>query len=245
MSKHKLTNQEKEYIRTREVGLQKTIALLQKLSQFKEGDFLIAYHNDRYGDGKLKQVMNSYGAPKKFTVVSVDANGVPYMKELNKVGEPTGTIISPIHADHGFQTIRGSDYTFEVDPEFIDATIMMDEENYDATAIHREKGEAFKAITLHNKSLKVNCTEHPQLIPYLKSLKVGDVVWRSIKNHFTILSIDPIPLSHGGARVQQYTNFGTAQDYKGKVFDLNLSVFQWKAIYRGQPRSYNELKDPK
>lgn len=245
MSNHKLTNQEKAYIQGREQGLRETINLLQKLAQFKEGDFLIAYHKDRYNESRDQQVKNSYGAPKKFTVVHVDANGVPYMKELNKNGEPTGVIISPIHADHGFQTIRGSDYRFEVDPDFIDATIMADEENYDPTAIHRSRGNAFKEITKHNKSLKVNVNEPKELLVYLQSLKAGDVIWRSIRNHFTILSIDPIPTTHGGTHIKDYTNFGTAQDSKGNVFDLNLRCFKWKAIYRGQPRSYNELKDPK
>ncbi len=239
-----LDSYELEFIQKREEQISSIIGAIQEAAKFKVGDFLIAYTPANTWQ-KRRQVVNSYGAPKKYTVVHTDKFGVPYMKELNKKGNAVGQLICPIKFDGGSRVVAATDYEFEVDPDYADAIIMDDEANYSATDIHKLKSDTFKAITEHNKSLKVNCHDFPSLLLFLQNLKVGDVVWKSIKTHFTILTIDPIPLTHRGARFDETINFGTAQDSKGKIFDLNIRVFKWSAIYTGQPRSYNELKDPK
>ncbi len=239
-----LNVQELQFIKQREDVVTSIIGAIKEVSKFQVGDFLIAFTPETSWN-KRRQVMNSYGAAKKYTVVHTDKHGIPYIKELNKNGNAVGQLISPIRFDEDQRVIASTDYQFEVDPDYADAIIMSDEENYDAANIHRAKSATFKAITEHNKSLKVNCHDFPSLLLFLQNLKVGDVVWKSIKTHFTILTINPIPLTHRGSRFDEHTNFGTAQDSKGKIFDLNINVFKWSAIYRGQPRSYNELKNPK
>lgn len=239
-----LDSYELEFIKEREAVIASIIGSLQEVSKFKTGDYLIAFR-PATPYSRRQQVTNSYGAPKKFTVVHTCRFGVPYMKELNKKGNPVGQMICPLKFEGGSRMIKAFDYEFEVDPDYADAIIMMDEENYDAANLHKMKSDTFKDITNHNKALKVNCHNFNSLLVFLQNLKVGDVVWKSIKTHFTILTINPIPLTHRGSRFDDNVNFGTAQDSKGKIFDLNIGVFKWSAIYTGQPRSYNELKNPK
>lgn len=246
MSKSKLEKHELGHIQQVERGLEQMMAILKDVFRFKEGDYLIAFRRSNgWGETRDVQVTNSYGAPKKFQVVAVDKHGIPYMKELNKKGEPTGTLIQSVRIDNGYATLKPGDYRFEVDPDYADSIIMMDEENYDAAMIHRQKGDLFKEITKHNKSIKVRVSDTPTLISFLQNLKVGDVIWKSIKTNITITTIDPIPLTHRNTRLDEYKSFGTAVDSKGKTHILDARFFKWGAFYTAQPRSYNELKDPK
>jgi len=239
-----LDSYELDFIKQREDVIASIIGAIKDVAQFKIGDFLIAYQPANSWQ-KRRQVVNSYGAPKKYTVVHTCKFGIPYMKELNKKGNAVGQLICPIKFDDRNRVVAASDYEFEVDPDYADAIIMDDEANYNATDLHKVKSDTFKEITNHNKSLKVNCHDGVALLHFLKTLKVGDVVWKSIKTHFTILTLDPIPTTHSGSRLDDKKVFGTAQDSKGKIFDLDGSTFKWSAIYTGQPRSYNELKNPK
>lgn len=246
MAKNKLEKHELEHIKRTEDGLSHLMDVLKDVSRFKDGDYLIAFRRSSgYHESRDVQVTNSYGAPKKFQVVAVDKHGIPYMKELNKAGQPTGRLIQSVRIDGGYRELKYGDFRFEVDPDYADSIIMMDEENFDPSAIHRDKGQLHKEITKHNKSIKVRVSDPPTLISFLQNLKVGDVLWRSVKTNFTITTLDPIPLTHRNTRIDDYKDFGTATDSKGKVHTLNSHFFKWKAIYTAQPRTYNELKDPK
>ena len=232
------------YIGSREEFVSAITGALEKVTQFKVGDYLIAFRPGHI-HYKREQITNSYGAPKKFIVVYADKHGVPYMKELNKKGLPVGNLMSPLNFDNRQMATISRDIEFEIDPDYTDAIIMADEENYDASNVLKAKSSAFKEITEHNKSLKLKFNKPGELLMFLKSLKVGDVFHKSIKTHFTILTLDPIPTSHNGTRIIEYKTFGTAQDSNGKVFTIDDKTFAWHAVYTGRPRSYNELKDPK
>lgn len=249
--KASLDPMELQYIGQREAVLDSILGTIQEVTKFKTGDFLIAFHPQTQYSAR-QQITNSYGAPKKFTVIHTDKYGIPYMKELNKNGTPVGRLISAVRFDDANRARVNTNIErvntnieFEVDPDYADAIIMADEENYDAANIHKIKSETFKEITKYNKSIKVKFKTNVDLLQFLKTLKVGDVFWKSIKTSFTILTLDPIPTTHGGKRLVEYKVFGTAQDSKGKVFNLDHTKFHWHAIYTAQPRSYNELKDPK
>jgi hypothetical protein len=240
-----LSFDELKHIEQREEIITDVLNAIKSVSKFQVGDFLIAFRQESPHNSRRRQILNSYGAPKKYTVLFTDKHGVPYIRELNKNGIPVGQLISPIMLDDAGIIVEVENCQFEIDPDYADAIIMADEEGYDAANIHRAKSEAFKAITQYNKSVKVNTRDFASLKLFLQNLKVGDVVWKSVKTHFTILTISTIPFTHKGGRFDESVNFGTAQDSKGKIFDLNIKVFKWSAIYTGQPRSYNELKNPK
>ena len=243
--KAELSKWDLEVVKQREDVLSAIIGAIEKVKVFKEGDYLVAYNPATSWQPHRTPITNSYGALKKYKVVKCDKFGVPYMKELNKAGNAVGQLITPIKFHDGTRTEMAHDIEFEVDPDYTDAIIMSDEENYDSSLVHKMKSDNFKEITEHNKSLKVNVNDPKVLIQFLQNLKVGDVVYKSIKTHFTIIHMDPIPLTHKGTRIQEHVVFGRATDSRGKTFNIDSHTFKWSAIYTGRPRTYNELKDPK
>lgn len=244
MANENLNAHEEQFIKDREVQIGSLLDVIESVTKFKTGDFLVAFTPASHWNGR-RQITNSYGAPKKFVVVATDKYGIPYMKEINKRGKPHGNLISPIKLENRNYFVKSSEYEFEVDPDYSDSIIMMDEENYDASLVHRMKGDLFKEITAHNKSIKVKTSDAPTLINFLQNLKVGDVIWKSIKTNLTVTELQPIPLTHGGKRLAEYQVFGKVVDSKGKEHELDHHFFRWGAFYTAQPRSYNELKDPK
>ncbi len=245
MGKAKLTSHELEYIKERERAMTETINTLRNLSRFREGDYLIAFHFAHgYGDNKKRPVANSYGVPKKFIVVHVDSNGVPYMKELSKNGDATGGVISPVRVDGGYSMIKQAEYVFEVDPDYADAIILDDQENFNATEKLKVKSDTFKEIAEHNKKLKINCIDMKILAAFFSNVKVGDTLWRSNTSFYVVSKIDPVPRDKIGRLIKE-NPFLEVTNNKGASLTLSLDDFWRTALYSSQPRSYRELKDPK
>lgn len=239
-----LTKQEIELIKEREQIAGQIMKVLEDVRAFKLGDFLIAFAQGRY-DMNRRQLTNSYGAPRKFQVVAVDEHGIPYMKKLNKQGKASGQIVSPVRFADGERFERDNQYIFEVDPDYTDSIILQDEENYDATLIHKDKSETFKAITEHNKKCKIKCDDVKQIADFFdKNVVVGTVLYRSAKSHFTVLEIKPAPRDRAN-RLQATDPFIKIQDSKGKIKTLSVNSFRYTALYTVRPHTYGELKDPK
>ena len=242
--KHDLTKQELEAIKQRESIVESLLGAINQVTKFKKGDFLIAFHPQTHYR-KRSQMLNSYGAPKKFVVVHTDKYDIPYMKEINKKGTPVGYLIGSVKFENGHTIVKNNEYDFEVDPDYTDSIIMMDEDNYDSSAVHREKSDTFKAITDHNKQHKVNCNEEKELANWFETnVKVGDVLWKSIMTSYSVLEIKPVPKDKAGRRDYHYP-FIKVMTNKGKTLEMRIYDFKWTALYTQRPRSYNELKDPK
>lgn len=239
-----LSREELIFIAQRESVIASIIGVVAEAAKFKKGDFLIAYRPATCWQLRV-QLTNSYGAPKKFIVVHTDKYDLPCIKEVSKNGNPSGPLILTIKFENGNRAVKSTDHEFEVDPDYTDAIIMADEENYDATIMHKAKSSLFKEITNHNKSVKVDCNDVKVLVQYLQTLKVGDLIYKSIKSYFTIQTLDAIPTSHNFTRIIEHKAFGTALTSKGKTIDIDSRTFKWSAIYTSRPRSYNELKDLK
>lgn len=243
MSKFNISKEEQEIVSTRESFIGSIVEIIDGVRKFKVGDYLIAF-SSRESYGGRKPILNSFGAPKKFIVVAADNHGVPYMKELNKSGKPVGQLISPLRFVDQKYLVKSREFEFEVDPEYIDSTIMMDEDNYDPTLAQRVKSDLFKEITSHNKSVKIKVSDEAILIPFLNNLKVGDVLWKSMKTNITITDIKP--LVYFNKKLDRGAFIGKAVDSNGKEHTLSVSFFKYGgAFYTDRPRSYNELKDPK
>jgi hypothetical protein len=243
----KLTPEEKELIRQTETMLDVVLNQVESARRFKMGDYLIAFHARGYyntGSSQRAPVTNSYGVPKKFQVIAVDRHGVPYIKELNKNGNPVGAIISLMSRDgrHDPRNPRFfENYEFEVDPDYTDS-IILDDSGFDATSLHKDKSALFKTITDHNKKIKVKVREVADVVSYMGSLKVGDIVWRSHKTSFTVTKISSVPKTPGGKTITDIA-FIDAIDNKGKNITLSVNSLRHTAIYSDRPRTYKELKD--
>jgi hypothetical protein len=242
-----LTAEEKAYIKNNEKAIGDVLSIINAVKQFRDGDFLIAFHQATgFGDTKLRPVTNSYGAVKKFQVVAVDKHGIPYMKELNKNGKPAGQLISSIQNDsqRGMGYNYRQTYIFEVDPDYTDSIILDDQEGYDATGILKAKSDTFKEIAEHNKKIKVEANDAKLLAAFIATIKVGDLLWRSNVSSWVVVEINPLPRDKAN-RIENYIPFAKVTTNKGKTIPLCFHDFRGRALYTSRPRTYKELRDPK
>lgn len=239
-----LTDEEKEFIKEWETRVASILSSINIATQFKAGDYLIAFHGS-YSDDPFKTkrpVINSYGAVKKFQVVAVDANGIPYMKELNKNSKPFGQLISSIEYDY-MENFRPA-MNFEIDPDYADAIILDNQNNFNASGIIKEKSDIFKEISRYNKSIKIK-TDSKVLPAFLATVKVGDVLWRSNISSWSVTEINALPRNITTNRIGYSTPFMKVINNKGQELDICFNDISDRALYTARPRTYKELKDPK
>lgn len=241
-----LSPNEINYIQSRSRLLTELKAIIHTSFGFNVGDFLIAFRPEHNFWGRTtprQQIVNSHGIGKKYKVVNVCPHGIPYIKELNKVGKPIGVLICPLRSSGGTFEIDTS-REFEVDPSYADALIFNEADQFNAADQLELGSQLWNEIQLHNKSNRVNVNDPQELVKFLQTIKVGDLLWKSIRTNFTILSIDPIPVTKKG-ELDLYREFGEAQDHKGNRFKLSHKTFKHRAIYTKQPRTFKEVRDPK
>lgn len=241
----KLTPEEKAFIKNNEDNITSLLQVIDTVKKFKLNDYLIAYNESQWDpllrERKLTVVINSYGAVKKFQVVHVDKHGIPYIKELNKKGKPSGQLISSI------KNQRSGYYSpsliFEVDPEYTDSIILDDESNFNAAENLKAKADNFKAIAEHNKKVKIDCNNLKDVMAFLSNVKVGDILWKSHATSMVVTEMNPFP-KHPSGRLNTTVPFMKATK-KGVEIEFTLDSFRGTALYSDRPRSYTELKDPK
>ena len=241
----KLTTEEKYFIKRNEIIIQnfkESIKTVESTSIFKEGDYLVAFEApSRWNEGQKTPIKNSYGGVKKYQVIAIDSNNLPYMKELNKNGVPYGPLITPI--DWRGDGKLELNFIFEVDPDYEDAIILDDQANYKAAGALKERSDKFKEIAAFNKSVRVKCKTTSDLVNFIARLQVGHTLWRSTNSFLVIQQIDPIPCNTIG-HVTHDKPFIKVVDHKGKLKDLSFRDLKYMAIYTQCPRTYNELKNP-
>jgi hypothetical protein len=223
------------------------MACLNAVRQFNKGDYLIAfYYENGWGENRTRQVLNSYGAAKKFQVVAVDKHGVPYMKELNKQGKPTGRMICSIKYEKQNRTHIDTalTYRFEVDPDYADSILLDDQANYNASSALKVKSDTFREISEHNKKIKVDCFDAKNLAAFIGTVKVGDLLWRSNVSSWAIVEINSIPRDRGN-KIENYSIFMKVTTNRGKVKEICFDDLRRIALYSARPRTYKELQDPK
>jgi hypothetical protein len=243
----KLTADEKEFIKEKEVEHDEMLKQLEEARRFKVDDFLIAYaHSNKYNGKKMELLVNSYGTPKKFKVVAADKHGIPYIKELDKNGKPGGRLISIVTNgdDYNYRNNNyGQDLKFEIDPDFADAIILDDTAEFKPAANHKLKADLFKEITEYNKTVKVPMQNTDEVLKYMLSLKVGDIIWKSNKSSLTVTKVTTNPISKSAPRWRGDETIVWATNNKGETKELCISSLKWTAVYSARPRTYKELKE--
>lgn len=240
-----LTYEEQEIVQRNEKSVADTLSVLNTYcNKFKIGDFLIAFKrkNAFAPDAKAEIVKNSYGAVRKFQVVYIDKVGLPYIKEVSKKGVPAGVMMSTVQSDH-YGGFRFGPYMFEIDPEYADSLILQDD-GFNPSEILKERSDAFKEIAKYNKSVKIPNTE-TDIIAYIKTLKVGDIIWRTHTNSWIVTKVEPIPKKFMRNATNYSTKFITVKQMNGEEKEMGIWDFNNISIYKDRPRSYRELKDPK
>jgi hypothetical protein len=219
---------------------------LEKAKQLAIGDYLILYvTND---ENKLILQRNSYGAPVKYKVVHTSKQGMPFMKKVNKRGEPVGHVYSCMGTLETDDFSAGKAFQFELDPDFADSLLLQDK--YDPATLHKSKRDIWKAVTEHNKASKIPTSNFNDVVNFFTAVQVGDTLWVSNQSHYMVR--DKNLLSAVDHNVKVKWRFRTRQkgphivvltvaDKNGKVLDITADFFYGKALYKERPRTYKEL----
>lgn len=244
MKKSELSLRDREVIRDAEKELCNFLEALESVRRFNENDYLILFNARHKEDGTLdpSPVMNSYGVPKKFKVVYIDINGVPYAKEVTAKGNIQGQLISCLPTDYAdFSSDIGYGQFFGVDPDYAEAIILGEEQNYNPTNQSKRLSTVFKEVAEFNKTIKINTNDKKQLVAFISTLTVGSSFWTSNSTQYIVQEIMPLTVDRYN-RVTEHSHIIIAKSNKGK--DINFSFYDLcgKNIYTTRPRSYQELK---
>jgi hypothetical protein len=232
------------YIKDCEEEYGQYIKRLDMARSFKLGDYLILWTcHSKQRDGSLKREISktSYGTPSKYIVTHVDKNQMAYVQAVNSKGKPKGPLMCCYGENEDFLYESGGNFEWELDPDFAEAVILDNREQYDPTQYQREKKEIFKAITVHNKALRIDCNNLVKLDALLGGLTVGQTLWVSSKKSLTV---EKVERAAKNKRLKNSIDTTVSfRDNKGKALLRTAYDLHCTALYSAQPRSYQELKD--
>ncbi len=248
MAKNQLSSEDKlildDFVQLFEAGFE----AIEKAKQIAVGDYLILHLHDPVRNEMVQQ-KNSYGAPIKFKVVYCSKHGIPFVKRVNKKGEPVGRLFScmgALHTDYFHKP--GQKFEFSLDPDYADSILLQDE--YDPAQLHKSKKDIWKTVTDHNKAHKIKTRHMNDVIAFVSTVKVGDMLWTSRTGYFLVQNIaikSPRDFNATAKHIDR-THLKlativvlTIKDKKGTVKDVAPNFFYWKALYRERPRTYKEL----
>lgn len=242
----KLTPRDLAQINDYNEEIAEIVKSIEESRRFKMGDYLILIET-HYGSDVPQVKMNSYGVPIKFKVVHVSEQGVAFIKQLNKQGDTCGPIMTCVRDGHWDGNPRAS---FELDPDYADALLLQDEA-YDPTQLHKIKQAAWKEIIRHNKACKVPTNELKHIIKFFKEVEVGTTLWTSNTNYFLVQGKQTMSAKeyNKSAPLAQQTPLRSREltvlsvvDKNGNAKDIVADYFEYKALYKERPRTLKELK---
>lgn len=246
-----ITFQDAKLIKNNEHAMSSITKRLEKLSKFNVGDYLIAFHT--YHDGQRAAVTSSYGVPVKYKVLHIDANKIPYVKALNQNGQPTGDIMPLMGVNENDvwrgRNLHSRDFDFELDPGFVDSVIFEAQDNYDPTEQQRMVASLRKEIIAHNAAHKIKSNDVMDLVTVVENMAVGEIYWFSNKNGMSISAKGWEPWRKG-MRYTGYRKKLKAVPYVDVILSngnreryMPHNLYR-RNIYKAQPRTLNELKNP-
>jgi hypothetical protein len=248
MANSKLSANDLETIKEWNDSFGRAIEAIEKAKQLAIGDFLVLYVGNDIKSMKLQ--LNSYGAPVKYKVVHSTEHGIPFLKKVNKKGTPVGQIYSCTGGlDSDDYRYSGQSFEFRLDPDFADAILLDDE--YDPAQLHRSKQDIFKAVTKHNKEVKLNTSTIQDVVAVFQNAQVGDTLWTSnagfylIQDKTTMTAKDFNDKAKWSEQTRikgPYVIVLTVRDKNSKVRQISPDFFHHKALYKERPRTYKELK---
>jgi hypothetical protein len=249
-----LTLEDREHISYAVRDMKYVIGLIDQVRQFKSGDYLICVHisNDT---GQRVPSKNSYGAILKWKVIYVDELGLPHVKLINNKGKPHGALRSLVstYSEEEWTIPGHDDYAFELDPDYVEAIILQQQESYDPVSRHNTLKLARQETTDFNKSIKMPTSSMEEVVDTFAKLQVGITYWTSHKRGFTVLENNICTLKQkttyiGNKRVrypsgQIIINKIKVRHSNGKIKTYEPADMKNKNIYTGIPKSYNDKSD--
>lgn len=224
IQKFQLESYERYDIEYYEKYLQGILDLINKPTLYNVGDILIAYYPGSE-DCPKESIVTSLGFNKKYIVVYVNKFGVPYVKEMAVNGLPTGARMRMANPEE-----EGIHY--ELDPEYAEAIIMQEVDDYDPYAAHKQAAKEISDIDAYNKSIRLDTSTVKLVSALIASLKEGDILYQGVDRYITITKKNNIPVKLGATKVH-----GAALDHKGKSVIVCEAAFLNKVFYKSRPQS--------
>jgi hypothetical protein len=207
---------------------------ITRLLSLKKGDYVNIYDIDVdefYNSGpfnikKYKDYVRrqSNGKPMKYLVV--DTSGIPVFKKIT-ASNKGGLVLGHQLINYGAE---GSDLIryIELDQEYIDHLILGLEAEFDPLVEVKTYAKIRTEIKKHNDSLRINLNSYQKSYHFLKTLKVGDILWCS-PDEYMVIDKD-MGKAHKVARING-----------SKEVHLLPETIPSR-LYRGQPRSFKADK---
>lgn len=247
--KQSLTFEDFKEIKRTDEKLREFRASFESLSQFKIGDYLIVFG---INENMRTTITNSYGAPRKFQVIYVSDESIPYIQEISLTGNVIGEVIAPMdnflsYNDHfGYIDTEHQYLEFQLDPDYADSILLG--EKYDPSVFHKTRQTLYKDITKHNKQCKVNTRTIKSICEAFLNVKVGDTLWSSVNGSYTVVDNKVYTRDDFENVKDLYTRVKgpfvpvlVVVDKNGLTKTITPDFFHNKALYTQRPRSYKEL----
>lgn len=213
-----------------------------EFKDFKLGDVYVQEEWPAWNPKQVTLSKNHMGFPYKWKVVHISKEGIPYLRQLNSNGKPTGGIEIPKHSkvtwlaqafyiNQGQQSQHPPETTrFVLDPEALDSILLQQE--YEPMANHKEKLKLFNEINRHNKKvqIKTDYNHYPKIAEFFKSLKPGDTFWTSPEKGYVLQGLTKV-----GREYEILT-----KDLNGAEKKFKFSSFNCRRLYSAQPRSFSK-----
>lgn len=249
MSKIKLSQEDLAVIDAMSEQLFHLTDVMTRIKTFSQGDFLVKTIHRTHSSQVAKRnkpvfATNSYGLKRKYQVVDIDKNGVPWVKEVGSTGKSKGPILCPLIEELEGILDKGYLEKFEIDPEFVDSMIL-GPSAYSPMEAQDHLSKTWKEITEHNKKHIKRFKTLNQAVAFFKAIKPGDQFWTSSKKYFTVVDVKTV------------SSRGTTSLVKGphitkiivKMVDgTNKQMYPddivGKVLYTSAPRSYKKEINP-
>lgn len=204
---------------------------------FELGDVYTEQHTYSTWNGEkitLKDT-NCYGIERKFKVIHVSKEGIPFLRELSRKGNPIGSVRT-IHRleviAKGPLCYSNPDSKWILDENLVNA-IMLDQE-YDPMIEARERSNLFRDIARHNKEKRIDVSTRKITADFMNNLKAGDKIWKKTNEFFVVQSpAYPDTENPGNILIQVI-------DHNNKKKQISLNDLCRSRIYSDQPRSYKK-----
>jgi hypothetical protein len=227
---------------------------MDRVKTFTEGDYLVAMKAN-VATGKDKAINDSYGVPLKYKIVHIDEHGIPWIKRINSLGYPKGSIINLVvaemreyiaHVDDigGIFSNPATQTKFVLDPDYVDSLIL-GPSAYDPVVRKKTASEVWKDIVKYNSSHKIRTTTLNHVVNFFKTIKAGDQFWTSHKRYFTVTNIKTKSSRGTASRVKgpHITQLDVVFS-DGRARTLYPDDLIRKALYSAPPRSHRKEINP-
>ena len=170
-----LSKEDKSRIKNCEYYL-RTKKIMKNLEEYKKLEVGEVYYiKTKNRDGKEEYVSAGWNnEPAKYMVFHKDEDGFAFIKRILASGK-MGKEVTCLTTSYDVE-----DYWLESDPDQVNSILLDNESGYDPMAASKEMTSKKNKARRRNKKLELDFDTHKAAHDYIKTLKVGDVIYDSV-----------------------------------------------------------------